>query len=79
MPETVNIYEAKTHLSRLVERAAAGEEIIISRAGRPVARLCSLEPAARKITFGLLEGAVEIGADFDEPLPEGVLASFEGL
>lgn len=74
----VNIYEAKTQLSRLVDEAAAGEEIIIARGGKPVARLGRLVPKARKIRFGVLKGKVRVAADFDAPLPDSVLASFEG-
>ena len=76
---TVNIYEAKTHLSRMIDRAAAGEEIVISRNGRPVARLCQLEPSKRKaVKFGLLKGYIEVPPDFDAPLPDEVLDDFEG-
>ncbi len=76
---TVNIYEAKTHLSRMVDRAAEGEEIIISRNGRPVARLCQLEPRKRNtVKFGLLKGRFEVPDDFDAPLPDDVLRLFEG-
>lgn len=62
---TVNIYEAKTHLARLVEQAAAGEEIIIARGGKPVARLSQLVEPAHKLRFGVLKGQVRIAADFD--------------
>ncbi len=76
MKHMVNIHEAKTHLSRLVERAAAGEEIIIAKAGRPRARLLPLAgtPEARKP--GCLKGRVRIADDFDAPLPEWLLESF---
>lgn len=67
---TVTIYEAKTHLSRLVDQAAAGEEIIIARGGKPVARLSQLVEPARKLRFGVLKGQVRIAADFDAPLPD---------
>jgi antitoxin (DNA-binding transcriptional repressor) of toxin-antitoxin stability system len=76
---TVNIYEAKTHLSRLVDRAAAGEEIIIARSGKPVVRLSRLDPPTHTIVFGVLQGRVEVADDFDAPLPEDVLAGFEGI
>jgi len=75
---TINIYEAKTQLSKLVDQAAAGDDVIIARAGRPVARLTRLEEAKRTVRFGLLKGAVKIGKDFDAPLPEEVQAQFEG-
>jgi antitoxin (DNA-binding transcriptional repressor) of toxin-antitoxin stability system len=74
----VNIYEAKTQLSRLVDQAAAGEEIIIARGGKPVARLSRLAAPVRKIRFGVLKGQVKVAADFDAPLPDEVIASFEG-
>ncbi len=62
----VDIHEAKTHLSRLVDRAAAGEEIIIGRAGKPVARLVALEPPAENRTLGVWKGQVWVSPDFDE-------------
>ncbi len=72
--EMVNVHEAKTHLSRLLERAHAGEEIIIAKAGTPVARLCPLKaPAPRQP--GLLRGRVDDA--FFEPLPEDELAAWE--
>jgi len=76
MPQ-VNVHEAKTHLSRLLVRVAAGEEIIIARAGHPVARLCPYEPQKHKRVLGRDAGVFEVPADFDEPLPEAVLALFE--
>lgn len=65
----VNIHEAKTHLSRLVEDVEAGEEVIIARAGKPVARLVPLEKPARPRTPGALRGRIRIAEDFDAPLP----------
>jgi prevent-host-death family protein len=76
--ETVNIYEAKTQLSKLVDKAATGEDVIIGRAGKPVARLTSLESKRQPIRFGALKGKVTVADDFDAPLPETVLAGFEG-
>ncbi len=75
---TVNIHEAKTHLSRLVEAAAAGEEVIIAKAGKPMARLVPLEAAPKPRRLGLFRGRLNVPDDFDAPLPEDVLASFEG-
>lgn len=72
----VNISEAKTQLSRLVDRAAAGENIVIAKYGRPIAKLSRLEPTRRTIIFGLLEGQIEVPDDFDAPLPDDVLAEF---
>ncbi len=74
---TVNIYEAKTRFSKLVDQAAAGEDVIIGRRGKPVARLTRLTPQ-RTIRFGLLKGKVRVAADFDAPLPDTLLAAFEG-
>jgi prevent-host-death family protein len=75
---TINIYDAKTQLSKLVEQAAAGEDVIIARGGKPVARLTRLQPAKRTIRFGLLKGKVKVAADFDAPLTPEVLSQFEG-
>ena len=74
---TINIHEAKTHLSRLVEDAAAGEEIILAKAGRPLARLVPLG-IGKAVQFGLLKNTLIIPGDFDAPLPDTVLADFEG-
>lgn len=76
--EKVNIHDAKTRLSQLVERAEAGEEIVIARAGRPVARLAPLasRKAARKL--GLLDGRFRIPDDLNAPLPDEVLREFLG-
>ena len=76
---TVNIHAAKTHLSRLVEQAAAGEEIIIAKSGTPLAKLGPLGPANRKKRrLGILAGRLKVPPDFDAPLPSGVLDAFEG-
>jgi prevent-host-death family protein len=74
----VNIHAAKTHLSRLIDQAAAGEEIVIARAGRPVARLVKLEEQPRRRVLGLLRGRVEVSDDFNAPLPDDLLNLFEG-
>ncbi len=78
MPVIVNVHEAKTHLSRLLERVSRGEEIVIAKAGRPVARLVSVEERPARRTPGSASGLVVVGEDFDDPLPEEVLRSFEG-
>jgi len=78
MAKPVNIRAAKTHFSRLVDRAAKGEEIIISKAGKPVARLMPLAAPARRRRPGLLKGKIKIADDFDAPLPEEILREFEG-
>jgi prevent-host-death family protein len=75
---TVNIHEAKTQLSRLVEEVEGGREIVIARAGRPVARLVPLATPVRRKQLGLLRGKIRVSADFDAPLPDEVLAAFEG-
>lgn len=74
----INIYEAKTHLSQLVEEAASGKDIVIARAGRPVARLTRLRETGRKRRLGILDGRFRIPDDFNRPLPDAVLRSFEG-
>lgn len=75
--KTVNIYEAKTRLSQLVEEAASGEDVVIARAGRPVARLTRLQKPARRRRLGLLDGRFRIPDDFNRPLPERVIRAFE--
>lgn len=74
---TVNIHEAKTHLSRLLARVIEGEEIVIAKSGRPVARLVPVESRSRERVLGQDRGLFEVPDDFDEPLPEDLLASFE--
>ena len=76
--ETVNIYDAKTHLSKLVDKAASGEDVVVSRNGKPLVRITRLEPPKRRIRFGLLRGKLVVPEDFDAPLPDGILAGFEG-
>ncbi len=73
----VNVHEAKTHLSRLLERVSAGEEIVIAKAGRPVARLVPYEEDLEPRKLGGWEGRVWIADDFDE-LPPDLLAAFYG-
>ncbi|MFZ4604455.1 MAG: type II toxin-antitoxin system Phd/YefM family antitoxin [Caulobacterales bacterium] len=76
---TINVHAAKTHLSRLVDEAAAGAEIIIAKAGKPLAKLVPLDAAPKtKRTLGLLAGKAVIPSGFDDPLPEDVLREFEG-
>lgn len=72
----VNIHEAKTHLSRLLMRVAQGEEIVIARAGKPVARLVPVEPKPSRV-LGQDEGLFEVPDDFDAPLPDDLQAFFE--
>lgn len=72
----VNLYDAKTQLSRLVERAAAGEEIVIAKGGRPLARLVPLARRTAPRELGFLVGRVRLGPDFDAPLPEDLASGF---
>jgi prevent-host-death family protein len=74
----INIHSAKTHLSRLVAEVAAGEEIVIAKAGKPVARLVPFEPRREPRQPGLFKGQIWISEDFEEPLPEEIMAAFRG-
>jgi prevent-host-death family protein len=76
--ETVNIYDAKTRLSQLVDIAASGEDVVVSRNGKPLVRITRLESPKRRIKFGVLKGKVIVAEDFDAPMPDEVLAGFEG-
>jgi prevent-host-death family protein len=79
MSETIyNLYEAKTSLSRLVDRAARGEEIILAKAGKPLAKLVPFHHPSMPRLPGGWEGRVRIADDFDAPLPPEVQAAFEG-
>jgi prevent-host-death family protein len=73
---TVNVHAAKTHFSQLLERVARGEEVVIAKAGKPVARLVPIEPAAEPRRPGSARGQGRVGDDFDAPMPEGFLADF---
>jgi len=74
--KTVNLQTAKTHLSALVEEAAAGEEIIIAKAGKPTARLVPLEKKDFRRTRGALKGKIWMSDDFDAPLPPDIARAF---
>jgi len=74
----VNIYDAKTRLSKLIEEAAAGNDVVIARGGKPVARLTRLDAPKRKLRFGVLKGKIKVSEDFDAPLPGDILTQFEG-
>lgn len=78
MADLVNLYDAKTNLSQLVERASAGEEIIIAKAGRPMARLVPLHVQTLPRVPGVLKGKIRLGCDFDAPLPDEIAAAFRG-
>lgn len=76
--EVVNIYEAKTRLSQLVDAAASGQDVVVARNGKPLVRITQLVPARQPVRFGLLQGQLQVPDDFDQPLPADVLAGFEG-
>jgi prevent-host-death family protein len=77
MTEPVNVYEAKTQLSKLIDRALAGEDVVISRAGTPMVRLVPVPPKPAARTPGSARGQIRMAADFDE-LPEDIAAAFRG-
>jgi len=74
--ELVNVRDAETHLSSLLERVAAGEQIVIAKDGKPVAKLVPLTAAPRRP--GRLKGRIRIAPDFDAPLPEDIASVFRG-
>jgi prevent-host-death family protein len=74
----VNIHEAKTHLSKLAEQAGAGEEIIIAKSGKPIARLVPLAQGSAVRKKGLLKGKIKISESFGLPLPNDLIELFEG-
>lgn len=75
---TVNIHEAKTHFSELVNAATEGREIFIAKAGKPVAKLVSIKVNKPKVSFGVLKGKIKLSDDFDAPLADDVIDLFEG-
>jgi prevent-host-death family protein len=75
---SVNVHEAKTHLSRLLERVEHGEEIVIARAGKPVARLVPVGPVQPRRLLGRNRGRIWVSEDFDEPLPWEIFPGFPG-
>lgn len=75
---TVNMHEAKTHFSKLIESVINGEEVIIAKSGKPVARLVPMEPPKTQRRFGVLKNKIKISKNFDDPLPDDVLSGFEG-
>jgi prevent-host-death family protein len=72
LPMEVNIHEAKTHLSKLLERVALGEEVIIAKAGKPVARLVPMNQKPKKRVLGSAKGEFVVPDDFTDPLPKEV-------
>ena len=73
---TINIHEAKTHLSRFIEKASAGEEIIIAKAGKPIAKLVPLHSLFAPRSLGMFKGQLNVPEDFDAALPEDVAMHF---
>lgn len=78
MSQVINLYDAKTQLSQLVERAAAGEEIVIAKAGRPMALLVPLKRRLTPRVPGALKGKITIAPDFEAPLPDEIVRAFRG-
>ncbi len=78
MSTPVNVHQAKTHFSKLLARVQAGEEIIIAKAGRPIAKIVPIQPEKEPREPGTAKGKIWIAPDFDEPLPEEILKAFEG-
>ncbi len=75
---TMNVHEAKTHFSKLLRRVAEGEEVVIARGGKPVARLIPYGPVVRERALGEYRDSIRIADDFDAPLPADVLDDFDG-
>lgn len=78
MTVVVNIHEAKTHLSKLLKRVVAGEEVIIAKSGQPIARILPYESAPVERKPGSAKGKIWIADDFNAPLPDDLLDAFEG-
>ena len=76
--QTYNVQEAKAQLSKLLQEVDSGIEVIIAKAGKPMARICPIEESSPKIFFGVLKGKVKVSEDFDAPLPDDLLSEFEG-
>lgn len=77
MATIINIHEAKTHLSKIIDEVATGREVIIAKAGKPMARLAPLTSAVRPKKLGLLKGKLKVPDDFNKPLDDSELALFE--
>jgi antitoxin (DNA-binding transcriptional repressor) of toxin-antitoxin stability system len=76
--EPINIYEAKTHFSKLCDQAASGSDVVVARHGQPWVRITALQPPKKKVRFGVLKGTINIADDFDAALPLVVQSAFEG-
>ena len=74
--KVINLHAAKTHLSRLVDEAAKGEDLVIAKAGRPIVRLVPVLGKGRRRGFGSMKGKIQIGEDFDAPLPDDLARAF---
>jgi prevent-host-death family protein len=73
-----NVHETKTHLSRLLVRVAGGEEIIIGKSGKPIAKIVPFSPKAKPRKPGIAKGKIWIAENFDDPLPEEIMKAFRG-
>lgn len=78
MTKSFGVSEARQRLPELIDRALAGEDVVISRHGVPVARIQRLGPSKSRVRYGLANGKLKVPADFDRPLPDAVQSSFEG-
>lgn len=78
MGKVINIHEAKTHLSKIVDEVAAGAEVIIAKAGKPMARLSPISAPTQPKKLGLLKGKIKVPDDFNAPLDDEAIAEFEG-
>ena len=75
--QTYNVQEARAHLSRLLKDVASGADVIIAKAGKPMARMSRIEASESRIRFGILKGKTKVSEDFDAPLPDDLLSEFE--
>ncbi len=78
MIATFNVHEAKTHLSKLLQRVIAGEEIVIAKSGKPVAKIIPLKQKPKGRKSGSAKGKIWMAPDFNDPLPDEILEAFEG-
>jgi prevent-host-death family protein len=76
--QTINIHEAKTHFSKLIEAVAQGQKIVIAKAGKPAAMLVPVQAQTPVRKLGTMKGKIHVAADFDSPLPDDLQAAFEG-
>ncbi|EFI34076.1 prevent-host-death family protein [Desulfonatronospira thiodismutans ASO3-1] len=75
--DTINVHEAKTHLSRLIQKVLQGEEVIIAKKGRPLVRMVPFDQSRQKRVPGLSKGSIKMRENFDEPLPDDIIRAFE--